>query len=117
MSEEYDASRITEGLGNEFKIMENSFKIHASCRHTHHAVDLLIDLFNERRPKLEEIESVTVESYQVALNITDNDNPQTQYAAKFSLQFCSALALLKGAVQHWPILAIRCCGMKKSASY
>src|SRR5690606_29784581 len=40
MSEEYDASRVTEGLGNEFKIMENSFKIHASCRHTHHAVDL-----------------------------------------------------------------------------
>ncbi|MDN7244982.1 MmgE/PrpD family protein [Planococcus shenhongbingii] len=97
MSEEYDVSRITEGLGEEFKIMENSFKIHASCRHTHHAVDLLIDIFNERHPALEEIESVTVQSYQVALNITDNDNPKTQYAAKFSLQFCSALALLKGS--------------------
>jgi 2-methylcitrate dehydratase PrpD len=97
MSEKFDASRITEGLGQEFKILENSFKIHASCRHTHHAVDLLIDVYNEQQPAFEEIESVTVDSYQVALNITDNDNPQTQYAAKFSLQFCSALALLKGS--------------------
>ena len=97
MSEEYDETRITEGLGQQFKIMENSFKIHASCRHTHHAVDMLIDIYKERQPSLEEIESVKVESYQVALNITDDADPQTEYAAKFSLQFCSALALLNGS--------------------
>ncbi|TWT06746.1 MmgE/PrpD family protein [Planococcus sp. CPCC 101016] len=96
MSEEYDASKITKNLGKEFKVLENSFKIHASCRHTHHAVDLLIDVFKDQHPSLEEIESVDVDSYQVALNITDNDDPQTEYAAKFSLQFCSALALLNG---------------------
>lgn len=96
MSEEHDASRITENLGQEFKILENSFKIHASCRHTHHAVDLLIDIFKEQHPALEDIELVEVDSYQVALNITDDANPQTEYAAKFSLQFCSALALLNG---------------------
>lgn len=97
MSDVYDETRITEGLGEQFKIMENSFKIHASCRHTHHAVDMLIDIFKKRKPLLEEIESVKVESYQVALNITDDPDPQTEYAAKFSLQFCSALALLKGS--------------------
>lgn len=97
MSDEYDASRITAGLGEQFKIMENSFKIHASCRHTHHAIDLLAEIFKGRQPALEDIESVTVESYQVALNITDNPDPQTEYAAKFSLQFCSALALLTGS--------------------
>ena len=97
MSEAYDETRITEGLGQQFKIMENSFKIHASCRHTHHAVDMLIDIYKKRQPSLEEIESVKVESYQVALNITDDADPQTEYAAKFSLQFCSALALLKGS--------------------
>lgn len=96
MSEEHDASRITENLGQEFKILENSFKIHASCRHTHHAVDLLIDVFKEQNPALEDIESVEVDSYQVALTITDDPDPQTEYAAKFSLQFCSALALLNG---------------------
>ena len=97
MSDEYDTTKITEGLGTEFKIMENSFKIHASCRHTHHAIDLLIEVFKERSPKFEEIESITVKSYKAAIDITDNDDPETEYAAKFSLQFCSALAILKGS--------------------
>ncbi|MCK9911928.1 MmgE/PrpD family protein, partial [Microbacteriaceae bacterium K1510] len=30
------------------------------------------------------------------LDITNNPNPQTVYAAKFSLQFCVALAFVKG---------------------
>ncbi|SER68595.1 MmgE/PrpD family protein [Psychrobacillus sp. OK032] len=97
MSERYDASKITEGLGNEFKILENSFKIHASCRHTHHAIDLLIEVFKERKPIFEEIESITVKSYKAAIDITDNNDPATEYAAKFSLQFCSALAILTGS--------------------
>lgn len=97
MSEEYNESKITEGLGEEYKILENSFKIHASCRHTHHAVDLLIEIFKERHPSFEEVESITVNSYQAAIDITDNDDPKTEYASKFSLQFCSALAILKGS--------------------
>ncbi|WP_019415688.1 MmgE/PrpD family protein [Paenisporosarcina sp. TG20] len=96
MSEEYNEEKITEGLGEEYKILENSFKIHASCRHTHHAIDLLIEIFNERTPSLKEIQSITVNSYQAVINITDNNDPQTQYAAKFSVQFCSALAILRG---------------------
>ena len=97
MSDAHDVSKITDGLGTEFKILENSFKIHASCRHTHHAIDLLIEVFKERQPTFEEIKSITVNSYQSAIDITDNDNPKTEYASKFSLQFCSALAILKGS--------------------
>jgi len=45
MAPAFDLSRITEALGNPpYKIQENSFKIHASCRHTHPAVDLALDL-------------------------------------------------------------------------
>ena len=96
MSDEYDESKVTNGLGDQFKIVENSFKIHASCRHTHHAMDLMIELAKERPVTLNDIDKITVKTYQVAINITDNDHPTTQYASKFSLQFCTALALLKG---------------------
>jgi 2-methylcitrate dehydratase PrpD len=58
---------------------------------------LLAEIYKDRKPSLDDIESVKVESYQVALNITDDPDPQTEYAAKFSLQFCSALALLTGS--------------------
>ena len=96
MSENYDESLITKGLGEQFKIMENGFKIHASCRHTHHAMDIMITLKKKKAIEVESIQKVVVKTYQVALNITDNDNPTTEYAAKFSIQFCTSLALVKG---------------------
>jgi 2-methylcitrate dehydratase PrpD len=92
MSENYDNSRITDRLGEHYKIIENSFKIHASCRHTHHAVDLIQSL--DLNP--EKVEKIEVGTYQVALHITDNPNPETVYGAKFSLQYNTALALIKG---------------------
>lgn len=95
MSETYDVNKVTEGLGNGFKITENSFKVHASCRHTHHVMDLAIDLMENEPLNLQSIEKIRVKTYKVALDITDNINPQSIYAAKFSIQFCTALALVK----------------------
>ena len=95
MSDEYDADKITDGLGREFKIMENSFKVHASCRHTHHAMDLVSDFAREKSLDPEEVEKIEVGTYAVAINITDNDDPQTVYQGKFSLQYCTALALVR----------------------
>ncbi|WP_249869284.1 MmgE/PrpD family protein [Oceanobacillus saliphilus] len=96
MSETYDISKVTEGLGATYKIMENSFKVHASCRHTHHAMDLMIEVSKKADISTSDIEEIAVKTYQVAIDITDNDNPQTEYAAKFSLQYCTALAFVKG---------------------
>jgi 2-methylcitrate dehydratase PrpD len=96
MAEEYDAEKMTKDLGETFKIMENSFKIHASCRHTHHAMDLVKLLQNEKGIMPEDVRTIHVKSYQDVINITDNPDPQTVYASKFSLQFCVALAFIKG---------------------
>ncbi|MFC7687837.1 MmgE/PrpD family protein [Ureibacillus sp. GCM10028918] len=95
MSEAYDLNKVTEGLGAGFKIMENSFKVHASCRHTHHVMDIAIDLMENEPLNIQDIEKIKVETYKVALDITDNMDPQSIYAAKFSIQFCTALALVK----------------------
>lgn len=97
MAEQYDVTRMTENLGEQYKIMENAFKVHASCRHTHAAMDLALQLHDKVRARgVEQIEKIHVGAYKVALDITDADNPQTIYAAKFSMQFCVALALLTG---------------------
>lgn len=97
MSEQYDVTRMTEKLGQQYKITENAFKVHASCRHTHAAMDLAVELHKKvEKNGIDFIKSVEVGAYQVALDITDAKNPQTIYAAKFSMQFCVALALLTG---------------------
>ncbi|WP_419878686.1 MmgE/PrpD family protein [Brevibacillus centrosporus] len=97
MSQEANAEQMTQGLGSTYKIRENSFKIHASCRHTHHAIDLILEMIAQHAISWREVERVRVQTYQVALTITDNPNPASVYAAKFSLQYCTALALVKGS--------------------
>ncbi|MEW9673738.1 MmgE/PrpD family protein [Ammoniphilus sp. 3BR4] len=96
MSENYDAHKITTNLGEVHKIIENSIKVHASCRHTHSTMDLAIELSRENALTVDDVEKIKVGTYQVALNITDNPHPTTVYASKFSLQFCTALAFVKG---------------------
>lgn len=97
MSAEYDEGKITLNLGKEFKILENSFKVHASCRHTHAAIDLASDIVKENDFKVQDIDKVEVGSYRATMDITDNNNPQTQYESKFSIQYCTALGLAKGS--------------------
>ncbi|XJZ28715.1 MmgE/PrpD family protein [Bacillota bacterium Lsc_1132] len=97
MSQNADPSRITTNLGEHFKITENSFKLHASCRHTHSAIDCILDIMNDHCLSYQEIKHITVKTYQTVINITDNPNPDSVYAAKFSLQFCVSLAVFKGS--------------------
>lgn len=92
-----DPSKITKNLGNEWKITENSFKIHASCRHTHPAIDCILDIMKEHAISYRQINRMTIKTYQTVLNITDNPNPNSVYACKFSSQFCASLAAINGS--------------------
>ncbi|WP_144475717.1 MmgE/PrpD family protein [Cytobacillus oceanisediminis] len=97
MSENYDIEKITRNLGKEFKIVENSFKIHASCRHTHPAMDCVQSIMRVNSISPEQIQTISIQTYQTVLNITDNPSPETVYASKFSSQFCAALIAIKGS--------------------
>lgn len=89
----YDLSKITDGLGQSYKILENCIKIHASCRHTHHAIDLVLDMVKKHDLTPEQITKIVVRTYPIALDLTGNYHPDTLYAAKFSMPFCVALAV------------------------
>ena len=67
MSEQFDASKVTEQLGKEHKIVENSFKIYASCRHTHPVMDEMIELAKTRYFRQSDIDHIVVQTYQAAL--------------------------------------------------
>lgn len=76
MAPQFDLSRITAGLGQPpFKINDNSFKIHASCRHTHPAVDLILELCSGGAIEAGEVKNITIYTYGTALDITANYRP------------------------------------------
>jgi len=90
--------RVTAGLHKAslpLKICGVSIKPHASCRHTHPAIDAALAL----RPQINDqaIERIELDTYQAALDLCDNPDPHTSYAAKFSLHYCVASALRRGS--------------------
>ena len=90
-----DPDRVVAGLGVEkLKVHGVSLKPHASCRHTHAAIDCALAL----RPRIgtERIETIAVDTYAATLALCDRPRPSTPYEAKFSLQFCVASAVLRG---------------------
>lgn len=99
MASEVHAEKIYQGLGVDYKIMGNSFKVYASCRHTHPAIDLMIDWYSKNGVNLDAIRRILIETYQIALDIAGYSDPKSIYEAKFSLPFCVALAGVKGSAK------------------
>jgi len=98
----YDASRITDGLGKQWKIGENGYKLYSCCAHTHTAVDCALDIRARRTwsssDVLRDVSGVTIDTYGPGYEIVKEMNPRTPYQAKFSLAYCVAAALLEGAL-------------------
>ncbi len=92
-----DPAKVTADLNFDapiFKIGGVSIKPHASCRHTHPAVDAALALREQINGRT--ITHVQIDTYQAALDLCDNPTPQTPYVAKFSLHYCVSAALAWG---------------------
>jgi 2-methylcitrate dehydratase PrpD len=102
MSSSYDPTRITDGLGERWKISENCYKLYACCGHTHTAIDTVLDLRTELGWQADEaltnVATVAIETYGPGYEIVKEMNPRTPYQAKFSLAYVTAVALLEGWV-------------------
>ena len=98
----HDASRITDGLGERWKITENCYKLHACCGHTHSAIDVALDIRARRHwsgdDALDAIERVEIQTYGPGYEIVNDPFPGTPYRAKFSIAYCVAAAPLEGSV-------------------
>ena len=98
----YDASRITDGLGQQWKVSENCYKLHSCCGHTHTAIDVALDIRARRGwsgdAAVAAIDRIEIDTYGPGYEIVREPNPGTPYRAKFSLAYCVVVALLEGAV-------------------
>ena len=89
--------KIVEGIGTDYKIMQISFRLYASTRHTHAGIDLALRL-RENNIKPEDIELLRIQTYGVARDLVGEPFPENIYEAKFSLPFCVSTALVYGHV-------------------
>ena len=105
MSRDADPPRVVAGLdvglgspACPWKIGRVSIKPHASCRHTHPAVDAALQLRTDLSDPETDAFRIHVDTYRTALDVTDTPDPRSPYQAKFSLQYTVAHALRHGRV-------------------
>jgi 2-methylcitrate dehydratase PrpD len=94
-----DSARLTAALGDAFAIEATITKRHASCGHTHAALDALLELASEHGIAAADVSAIEVETYAIAAEVTGgNMRPRTPGEARFSMAHCAAAALLRGRV-------------------
>jgi len=96
-----DPSRVLEGIGSSFQILQTSVKIHACCRYMHSPIDAVLKIIKENNLRPEQVKKVKVGILRagatlIADPIESKYKPQSIVDAQFSMPFGAAAALLYG---------------------
>jgi len=83
-------------LGHDYTIMNGSFKLYPSCAGTHAAVEAVMALRDEYTIDPEKVEAVDCLSRPMTEGLLVYTDPENEFEAKFSLQYCVASALVAG---------------------
>jgi 2-methylcitrate dehydratase PrpD len=98
MSTDADPSRLTDRLGTRWATIETSYKLHASCRHTHPAADALLSLMEQERLSHDQIARVTARVHQGAIDVLGQvTEPTNVHQAKFSMGTVLGLIAVHGS--------------------
>lgn len=96
MTDKVNTEMLTRGLGQTFEILNTYTKFYAACRHVHVSIDAARAICKREKLSPDKIRRIDIETYPVAIKLCSTIHPETPSAARFSLPFCVALALMKG---------------------
>ena len=101
MAPEADAGSVTKELGDDWQVTRISLKPWPSCRSTHGAIEMALDLRESEGLHAEDIASVRLDLSPVMHGLVGapfapGDDPRV--AAQFSAAWCAAAAFTRGAV-------------------
>lgn len=94
--------KATLNLGTDYNVGKMTQKNHGCCGHTFAAIDGALEIRTQilnQNLKIEDVENITVRTYQTALNVTGNFYPESAFQCRFSLPYVVSHALLHGSVR------------------
>ena len=100
-SNEADPTKVLEGIGSGFQILQTSVKVHACCRYMHSPIDAVLKIVKENNLRPEQVKRIKIGvlragAHLIAEPIASKYNPQSIVDAQFSMPFGAASALLYG---------------------
>jgi 2-methylcitrate dehydratase PrpD len=102
---EYDLTKMTDGLGKSFLIVESgvSIKPYPCCADGHRCLDAILSLIKQHDIRADDVASVECRTSDMVPQIMLRHRPKTGAEAKFSMEFGMAVALLdrKAGLQQY----------------
>lgn len=92
----FDRAAILRGLGRSFAIEGVYFKPYSCCRWAHAAIDGLTDILSGEGLRPEAIEAVEVHTFERALKLNNDADPETLESAQYSVPFMLGVAAVEG---------------------
>ena len=97
LSTEVNYAEITDGLGDRYEILLNTYKPFPCGIVMHPTIDGCLQLRAEHRLTPEQIERIDLSVHPLVLELTGKKTPQTGLEGKFSIYFAAAAAMVTGA--------------------
>ncbi len=92
----YDLSKITQGLGVDFQLRENTYKPYPCGIVVHPTIDGCIDLHRDYHPAPEAIKSVRVRVAPLVLDLCNKRDLRRGLESKYSIYHSAAIGLVRG---------------------
>lgn len=99
----FDRASILRGLGRSFAIDRVYFKPYSCCRWAHAAIDGLTDIFEGDGLRWEAVKSVEVHTFERALKLNNEPDPNTLEGAQYSVPFVLGVAAVEGRSALLPL--------------
>ncbi|MCX7172585.1 MAG: MmgE/PrpD family protein [Proteobacteria bacterium] len=97
LASERDFGRITEGLGETWELLENTYKPFACGIVIHPVIDGCIQLRSEHALQAAEIVAIHLRVHPLVLELTGKTAPRVGLEGKFSVYHSAAAAIIDGA--------------------
>jgi 2-methylcitrate dehydratase PrpD len=89
------ADHLADGLGEDWQITKNYFRLYACCNPIHPALDCLAAALAELKPGAEDIADIDIATYRFA-SVMRNPDPPNYFASKYSLPHAAAVMAVRG---------------------
>ncbi|WP_187640399.1 MmgE/PrpD family protein [Bosea sp. F3-2] len=89
---------LSRGLGSEWTILDNGFKYFPSILASHSPIGASLKIVSGNSPRPDQIKAVTVRTYATVKSHFSSKRVDTTMAARLSVPYCVAVALVDGEV-------------------
>ena len=95
----FATDRLLDGLGSEWQITRNYFRLYACCNPIHPALDCLAAALAELKPRADEVARIEIATYRFA-SVMRNPDPPNYFASKYSLPHAAAVMVVRGGAGY-----------------